>query len=227
MKYVEHWNSYWKEYENIRPNAERNIKFQCALKLLPRNFESLIDIGGGNGFFIDILRINGYKAHFMVADGSLTAIRKCRERKIDAVFCDFDGKPLPFRENSSDVVVCLDVLEHLYYPWKLLEEMKRISKKYIIISCPNFVSIANRIDVLLGRPPRLMADKYGNQKHGGHIQFITFNTLKYQIEKVGLKVTEYAVQDTLFGKKIPFIKIVRKIFPNIFGTICIKAEKFI
>jgi len=225
MRYAEHWDRYWRDYKNIRPNAAKNTKFQCALKLLPERFENLLDIGGGDGFFVELVRKNKFSANFTVIDGSEIAVEKCREKNINSILYDLDGKPLPFKDDSFDVVTCLDVLEHLHYPWKLLEEMKRVSKRYIIISCPNFASIVNRVDVLLGRPPRFMADKYGNQKHGGHIQFITFNTLKYQIEKVGLKITEYAVQDTLFGVKMPLIIRFRKLFPNIFGTLCIKAEK--
>jgi len=225
MRYIEHWEKYWLDYENIRPNAAKNIKFQCALKLLPSEFKNLLDIGGGNGFFVELIRKNRYSVDFTVIDGSQTAVEKCREKNINSIYYDFDGNPLPFKDNSFDVVTCLDVLEHLHYPWKLLEEMKRVSKRYIIISCPNFASIVNRVDVALGRPPRFMADKHGNQTHGGHIQFITFNTLKYQIEKIGLKITEHAVQDTLFGMRIPFVLRFKKLFPNIFGTLCIKVEK--
>jgi len=225
MKYAEHWERYWNEYFNIRKNPENNIKFQCALKLLPEKFETLLDVGGGNGFFIDLLRDRSYSADFTVIDGSPTAIKKCKEKNIRSILYDFDGKPLPFKDDSFDVITCLDVLEHLHHPWFLLDEMKRVSRKYIIISCPNFASIVNRMDVLLGNPPRFMADRYGNQKHGGHIQFITFNTLKYQIRRLGMEIVEYSAQDTIFGKKIPAITKIRRLFPNIFGTICIKAEK--
>ncbi len=45
----------------------------------------------------------------------------------------YDGRKLPFPDNSFDAVMALDVLHHAEDDLALLEEMKRVTKRYIII----------------------------------------------------------------------------------------------
>jgi len=54
---------------------------------------------------------------------------------------DKDGK-LPFEDNSFDLVVCADVLEHLENIHFVFDELVRVSSKYILISLPNPASAA-------------------------------------------------------------------------------------
>ena len=44
---------------------------------------------------------------------------------------------LPYADNSFDLVFCCEVLEHLKFPERALLELKRISKKNIILSVPH------------------------------------------------------------------------------------------
>jgi SAM-dependent methyltransferase len=44
---------------------------------------------------------------------------------------------LPYKDNSFDLVICTEVLEHLDDPQKALQEMVRVSKKYLLLSVPN------------------------------------------------------------------------------------------
>jgi SAM-dependent methyltransferase len=50
---------------------------------------------------------------------------------------DLEKQPLPYEDNSFDVVLCTDVLEHLDNIYEVFDELCRISKKYVIISLPN------------------------------------------------------------------------------------------
>lgn len=43
---------------------------------------------------------------------------------------------LKYEDNSVDLVFLLEVLEHLDYPKLALEELKRVSKKYLILGVP-------------------------------------------------------------------------------------------
>ena len=45
--------------------------------------------------------------------------------------------PIPVEDNSYDTVICTDVLEHLDNMHKVVGELVRVSKRYIIISLPN------------------------------------------------------------------------------------------
>jgi len=48
-----------------------------------------------------------------------------------------DGCHLPFRDNVFDCVVSVEVIEHLENPDKFIEELKRVSKKFVVISTVN------------------------------------------------------------------------------------------
>jgi hypothetical protein len=50
---------------------------------------------------------------------------------------NLEQTPYPFQDCSFDVVLCLDVLEHLENIHTVFDECCRIAEKYIIISLPN------------------------------------------------------------------------------------------
>jgi len=61
--------------------------------------------------------------------------------------CDLE-KPLPFADQSYDVVCALDVLEHLENIHGAFDEIKRIGKKAAIISLPNIAHWSFRLRFL-------------------------------------------------------------------------------
>jgi SAM-dependent methyltransferase len=69
--------------------------------------------------------------------------------------CDLE-KPLPFEDNSFDIVTALDVLEHLNNPHEALKELFRISRKAVFISLPNLYYIQFRLNFLRG----YLSEKY-------------------------------------------------------------------
>ncbi len=50
---------------------------------------------------------------------------------------NLERENLPFEDNSFDVVLCIDVLEHLENIHDVFDELCRVSKSYVIISLPN------------------------------------------------------------------------------------------
>jgi ubiquinone/menaquinone biosynthesis C-methylase UbiE len=52
-----------------------------------------------------------------------------------------DLRNIPLEDKSVDTIICIQVLEHLPEPWKVLGEFNRILKKdgYLFISCPQSV----------------------------------------------------------------------------------------
>jgi len=67
----------------------------------------------------------------------------------NVVQCDLEQGLPQFKTNSHDVVVALDVLEHLENCHKLLDEMIRVARKTVYVSLPNMYYISFRLRFLL------------------------------------------------------------------------------
>lgn len=84
----------------------------------------LLDVGCGEGYFLDIAKKFGYKT--VGIDISETAINKCREKGHE-VFCgDIDS--VDFGERQFDLVVTLETLEHVKNPVAFLKGLRRYLK---------------------------------------------------------------------------------------------------
>lgn len=66
-------------------------------------------------------------------------INHCLSKHLHSYYVLADVRNLPFREKSIDVVLCLDLIEHLrkHEGMKLIEELALIAKKQIIVHAPN------------------------------------------------------------------------------------------
>ncbi|HII71283.1 TPA: class I SAM-dependent methyltransferase [Candidatus Woesearchaeota archaeon] len=91
---------------------------------------SLLDVGCGNGFFTKpfsrIFKTKG--VDFSKRMVSLNPVKNCEVQ---------DANNLKEKDNSYDIVFCSNLLHHLDSPEKAIKEMKRVSKKHIILSEPN------------------------------------------------------------------------------------------
>lgn len=67
-------------------------------------------------------------------------------------------KGLPFADNTFDVVVALDVMEHTNNIHFSFSELCRVSNRFIVISLPNMYDLKTRIKFLQGLP---LSGKYG------------------------------------------------------------------
>jgi SAM-dependent methyltransferase len=77
-----------------------------------------------------------------------------RRHGMETRAADLNHDPtLPFDDNSFDVVVCKDILEHLIEPILVLREVRRILKPegYAVISVPNHFALPMRLRILFGR----------------------------------------------------------------------------
>lgn len=159
------------------------------------------------------------------------------------IISDINGKDasLPFPDNSIDVVICTEVLEHLYSGSYIVKEISRVLKSsgVAIISVPNIVSLKSRVRVLLGRLPGNAASgdcgiPLGGTGYlvddawvGGHVIDFDANRLFKYLERGGLKIKKRhnLSLPILFNKKVLF-KINKKILPvNFSDFILVEAQK--
>lgn len=103
-----------------------------TIDMIPSDVSSVLEVGCGDGRIINSL-INKYPK-LCGLDISSEALKKVKTPKIKG-----NLEKLPFPDNSYDIVICCEVLEHLPYPIyeKSLNEIERVAKDYILISVPN------------------------------------------------------------------------------------------
>lgn len=105
---------------------------------------TFLDIGCGTGNALDMLRKRGVSnSRIKGVEVSKTSLLSCKSKGLHCKL--YDGKKLPFKAKTFDIVGSINVLEHTDNPKKFLDEKFRLVKKggYIIVICPNFLSITN------------------------------------------------------------------------------------
>lgn len=80
---------------------------------------------------------------------------------------------LPFSNDTFDLVVTCEVLEHLDNPLKGLEELIRVSSKYILVSVPR-EPIWRVCNVLRGKYIMELGNTPGHIQHWSKQEFISF-----------------------------------------------------
>ena len=107
--------------------------------------DNILDAGCGEGFImhntlrkISKVRIDGF-------DISKQALQDAKKILPNNSFFQGDITNIKSPNNSYDLVIALEILEHLENPKLALEELKRVTKKYCLISVPwePFFSLGN------------------------------------------------------------------------------------
>jgi 2-polyprenyl-3-methyl-5-hydroxy-6-metoxy-1,4-benzoquinol methylase len=98
---------------------------------------SILDVGCGEGYTIDyLLRTNG-QLSIQGMDYDWPAVQQARASHPEVLFQLADIRWLPYATESFDLVLCLEVLEHLVEPLPALEELRRVTGRRCLISVPN------------------------------------------------------------------------------------------
>ena len=79
---------------------------------------------------------------------------------------------LPFEDGFFDCVVCTDVLEHLDNLHSVLEELIRVSDRFVLLSLPNMFTLGQRLLYLRGQ---ISSRTYGLNPTNRHKWFFTFS----------------------------------------------------
>jgi|CXWL01.1.fsa_nt_gi ubiquinone/menaquinone biosynthesis C-methylase UbiE len=118
--------------------------------LIDENPKKILDIGCGTGETLSFLKTVFPEAKLSGVDASNQAVRYTKDRGHMAKVAS--AIHLPFRPESFDVVLLLDVIEHIKADGSVIKEAKRVLKKggVIIITVPALQLIWSAHDVNQG-----------------------------------------------------------------------------
>ncbi len=111
-----------------------SVLFSEIKKLHP---ESILDVGCGEGFTLQRLKDKGIAKKLEGIEYLSRAIEIGNQIHPDLKLRQGDIYNLPYKDNEFDLVLCTEVLEHLEDPRRALKELKRVAKRYCVISVPN------------------------------------------------------------------------------------------
>jgi len=100
-------------------------------------FESVYDVGCGAGHITEFVHLQYPEVDIQATDIDEDKLSIARERVKDVDFKSGDIYNIDRLDDSFDLVISTEVLEHLENPLRALNELLRISKRYLIISVPN------------------------------------------------------------------------------------------
>lgn len=145
-----------------------------------------------------------------------------REEVKPNIVCDLDSQNIPLEENSIDIMIVGEILEHTLNPYKIVRRLYKPLKKggIVVVSVPNIPSLINRIRFLIGRLPNYSCKPHDNND-ARHI--IDFNK-KYLIDV--LTKAEFKIEKIKSNGIINNSKLLWFTCPATWGeTLIIKAIK--
>lgn len=116
-------NRFLKSFEKLLIEAKKN-----------KNISSICEIGCGEGELLKIIRKHFPTAKIYASDLSKNEVEKakinCKDLNIE--FSVQNAQGLKYKNKQFDLLIACEVLEHIPYPNKAIEEIKRLSDLAII-----------------------------------------------------------------------------------------------
>jgi 2-polyprenyl-3-methyl-5-hydroxy-6-metoxy-1,4-benzoquinol methylase len=141
--------------------------------------ERVLDAGCGEGFAMrEVLKKSN--ATVVGLDGSLGAVQIAGRLNPAYTFAAGDLLQLPFTTGTFDLVLCMEVLEHLNAPDHGLAELCRVSRRWLLLSVPNepFFRGAN---FLRGKNVSAWGNDPGHVNHWSTSAFLRFVSMHCRV----------------------------------------------
>jgi methionine biosynthesis protein MetW len=182
---------------------------ELIAELVPRG-SHVLDLGCGNGEFLALLRdtrgCTGYGIE--IDDANVLA---CTQRGVNVIQLNLDEGLALFEDQSFDVVLQIETLQHLRNTEKMLRETARVGR-IGIVSFPNFAHWPNRLQVAAGRMPvtRVLPYQWYDTPN---IRVGTFADFEVLARKDGLRILDaFGIQAGAAVRRWPTLRASVAVF---------------
>lgn len=148
------------------------------LEEIPKNVDSLVDVGCGRGIVGAMTRIYRNPKRLVGIDVFPDYIDFCKKYILydELYLLDLRQTPLPFKNHEFDVATCIETIEHLpkIHGKKLLEELHRVADTIIVSTPSSFF-----------KQPKRHVEHNSFQAHVSHWTVEDFKKRGYKVRGVG------------------------------------------
>ncbi|MCL0028527.1 class I SAM-dependent methyltransferase [Dehalococcoidia bacterium] len=130
--------NYYPKFSTRNPISRLLVsRFKQSLSDLTASLgaSSVLEVGCGEGFLAEFM-LDTCDASYTGVDVDLLTTGMAKDRSPAGGFAVADGLSLPFRAKSFDLVLACEVMEHVWRPEDLLQEVRRVSREYCLFSVP-------------------------------------------------------------------------------------------
>jgi 2-polyprenyl-3-methyl-5-hydroxy-6-metoxy-1,4-benzoquinol methylase len=183
-----------------------------------KDISKVLDIGAGVGIYLLILSRLGVECHAIDTwneyedqynnrmGNKKDILERFERNNVKVKECDILSPPSPFIDGEFDLVLFMDVLEHLATPKSALKEISRVLHRggYLVLETPNTASLSNRLKALFGKSVYANLDYWSNaDRFFGHIREYTAAELKWMLNQCGFECVKIKKTDaSLFATPI-------------------------
>jgi 2-polyprenyl-3-methyl-5-hydroxy-6-metoxy-1,4-benzoquinol methylase len=214
---------YNKEYSKqikLDENINTNKKIYFIKEILISNPKRLkiLDVGCGSGGVLNEFKKNNFVFGIDISDIALKSLEKkgIKGLNID-IQEDYIYKQI---KHKFDVIICFDVLEHLFYPEKALKNLNKCLNKngILIVNVPNEFVLPKRIKTFFLKEHIFYFEGFEEWNYP-HIRFFTNKKFKNLLHITGFrKIKDYSYLTSFNKIKIPFGKSLTKLFSDEFAN---------
>lgn len=151
--FVEDWE---KRINKTETSKRLRIVFEELLSGIPLKGKRFLEVGCGLGYFSKMAIRK--RAQVTGLDIGEKIIERARRLIPAGKFIVGDAKSLPFKDETFDIVLCTEVIEHVESPSRAIKELFRVTKTggYIVLTTPNrvFKSLFDFLSLIRVRPYR-------------------------------------------------------------------------
>lgn len=157
----------------FRPRVERLSELCRSRDIF---VERLIDVGAGYGIFLDEWRKSYPSTQVLAVEPSESLAKECRSKCFDVV--EDIAENVKGHDGSADLVVCFEVLEHVYDPLEFVRTLTNLAKPggYVFIS----TLCVDGFDI------QMLWDKSNSIFPPHHINFMSVDGFERLFDRAGL-----------------------------------------
>lgn len=173
----------------ITPDYYGNIRTDL-ISMIEQSEDAIIhvlEVGCGMGATLGAIKYK-YPNSYVYGIEVIESVAKLGNVNFDIICEDVEEAILPFEEEKFDYIIFGDVLEHLKYPEKVLNEMKRYLKPEgcVIASIPNLMNAETIYQLLHGFFPY----EDSGIRDRTHLRFFTYYEIVNMLQRTGYQATK-------------------------------------